>query len=293
MTTSPLDYNQQLLASLQSWRQLLEQSMTLMGLMGTPGAAAPNISNMMPAVPSAAPAPSPPPVPADYTQQLFGYLQAWRQYLEQVGRAVPALHQPPAPPPVDHGATAAAGGTGPGHRPPDSPAHEPVQADEWKGRGSGYDHAGKPGAGYPPYGEVVEPSNVFGGQLPETASLYGWRAADPASTIMPPAGGFGSAFAPGGSTGAPARAVRPAAAPQTQPSLYGIAARRVSPRDVGTSGIRATAPGLQRGLAPAAQDTPAATQALRTPVNAKLELIKPREWDRMEGPGQNFGGLVQ
>jgi hypothetical protein len=31
-----------------------------------------------------------PPSPADYTQQLFGYLQAWRQYLEQATGATPA-----------------------------------------------------------------------------------------------------------------------------------------------------------------------------------------------------------
>ncbi|WP_237071999.1 hypothetical protein, partial [Mycobacterium avium] len=50
--------------------------------------------------PAAAPAPMPPaPAPADYTQQLFGYLQAWRQYLEQMaGASSGSAQQPTAPP---------------------------------------------------------------------------------------------------------------------------------------------------------------------------------------------------
>jgi hypothetical protein len=66
----------------------------------------------MPGMPQMPPtAPLVPPAPADYTQQLFGYLQAWRQYLEQV--ATPGTsHAPtanyegsqflPAYPPVQH-----------------------------------------------------------------------------------------------------------------------------------------------------------------------------------------------
>lgn len=86
----PTDYNQQLLAYLQVWRQLLEQTMAL-----TPGVPMPTVP-VMPTMP-AAPAPSPP-APADYTQQLFGYLQAWRRYLEQTAGRPPTPPVPPVPP---------------------------------------------------------------------------------------------------------------------------------------------------------------------------------------------------
>jgi hypothetical protein len=100
------DYNQQLLAYLQMLRQLLDQVMA----MATAGAAFPappfamppapfmapggqfmpaTMPTMPPAPPSTAPAPPTPPAPGDYAQQLFGYLQAWRQYLEQVAATGP------------------------------------------------------------------------------------------------------------------------------------------------------------------------------------------------------------
>lgn len=65
----PTDYNQQLLAYLNAWRQVLE---ALTGMAAMPP---------MPAVPTAAQVPGGP--PADYPEQLLGYLQAWRQHLEQ------------------------------------------------------------------------------------------------------------------------------------------------------------------------------------------------------------------
>jgi hypothetical protein len=43
----------------------------------------PPASPFMPPAPPSAAVPPMPPAPADYTQQLFSYLQAWRQYLEQ------------------------------------------------------------------------------------------------------------------------------------------------------------------------------------------------------------------
>jgi uncharacterized protein with NAD-binding domain and iron-sulfur cluster len=85
--TSPIDYNQHLLAYLQAWRQLLEASAAMTSTMPFPSAA--------PGMPPAPPMPVVPPMvpPAtsplgaspstDYAQHLFGYLQAWRQYLEQ------------------------------------------------------------------------------------------------------------------------------------------------------------------------------------------------------------------
>jgi hypothetical protein len=47
----------------------------------------------MPPMPTTPVSPMPP-APADYTQQLFSYLQAWRQYLEQMTGATPGSPQP-------------------------------------------------------------------------------------------------------------------------------------------------------------------------------------------------------
>lgn len=98
MSAPSPDYYQQMLAYLQVWRELLERSAAM-----TAGLA-PNLSFMppgmpgMPGLPGMPPMPPAaavvPPAPADYTQQLFGYLQAWRQYLEQMAGATPGPSQP-------------------------------------------------------------------------------------------------------------------------------------------------------------------------------------------------------
>jgi hypothetical protein len=105
MFTPTTDYNQQLFAYLQTWQQLLEQWAALAAAIPfpTPPSAWPTVPFMpaggqfmppfMPPMPPVvpptptAPAPPMPPAPADYTQQLFRYLQAWRQYLEQMAGA--------------------------------------------------------------------------------------------------------------------------------------------------------------------------------------------------------------
>jgi hypothetical protein len=104
MFTPATDYNQQLLAYLQNLRQLLEQWTA-----GFPFPTGPAMMPTAPFMPSGgqflpptapfmaptATVPPTPPAPADYTQQLFSYLQAWRQYLEQMTGAPPS--SPPAP----------------------------------------------------------------------------------------------------------------------------------------------------------------------------------------------------
>jgi hypothetical protein len=128
--TSPLESNQQLLAYLQVWRQLLEQMANLTAGLPSPNAscAPPGFPAMpamppgipfMPAMPPGMPfippvgtnPPMPqafpfmppvpnspaPPSPTDYTQQLFGYLQAWRQYLEQASDTAAPSPSPPHP----------------------------------------------------------------------------------------------------------------------------------------------------------------------------------------------------
>lgn len=113
MFTPTPDFNQQLLNYLQTWRQFLDQWTAMAAASPFPNApngfpmappagqfAAPFMPFMpnvpfMPPVPSAAATPQGPPAPADYTQQLFSYLQAWRQYLEQAAGTMPASTQPP------------------------------------------------------------------------------------------------------------------------------------------------------------------------------------------------------
>ena len=112
MFPSTPDYNQHMFAYLHAWRQFLEQwaAMTAgfpfptapfawptVPFMPAGGQFMPPTAPFMPPMPPFAPptpaAPAPPatlgpPAPADYTQQLFGYLQAWRQYLEQMADAI-------------------------------------------------------------------------------------------------------------------------------------------------------------------------------------------------------------
>src|ERR1700739_2982540 len=110
------DYNQPMFAYLQAWRQFLEQwaAMTpfpfataafmcpTVPFMPPGGQFMPPMAGFMPPMPPfmpqtpTAPAPPLPPAPADYAQQLFGYLQAWRQYLEQMTGAGSGSPQPAA-----------------------------------------------------------------------------------------------------------------------------------------------------------------------------------------------------
>lgn len=94
--TVPPDYNAQLQAHLQAWRQLLD---SLAALAATVPNLGPNLGpnpGPNPAAPLGFP---PPPPPADPTHQLFGYLKAWRNYLEESAGAVsrePARQESPS-----------------------------------------------------------------------------------------------------------------------------------------------------------------------------------------------------
>ncbi len=89
----PQDYGQQLFAYLQAWGQVLEPLAAM-----TPGSPYPAVPWPMPPAAST-PAPQPvPPAAADYNTQLFGYLQAWRQYLEHTASARPAASSAVKPP---------------------------------------------------------------------------------------------------------------------------------------------------------------------------------------------------
>lgn len=129
MTPFATDYAQQLLAYLQAWRQYLEQTTGTTtpaqhpppapcGMLPTPPAA-PFVPPPMPSAAASIPMTTP---PADYTQQLLAYLQAWRQYLEQAmgtaaqGHSYPSY--PTTPPPAATAAAAASGQPDPATPPP-------------------------------------------------------------------------------------------------------------------------------------------------------------------------------
>nr|WP_231986624.1 hypothetical protein [Mycobacterium sp. 852002-40037_SCH5390672] len=146
------DYNQQLLWYLQNWRRLLEQWAAMAA--GSPfptappmlptapagGQFMPPFMPFMPFMPPMPPMPMGPigpptaagtpvpPAPADYTQQLFSYLQAWRQYLEQATGASPAWPQAWTPPPPTAVPATDGGKTGP-NRPPNGPI--PPENPSW------------------------------------------------------------------------------------------------------------------------------------------------------------------
>ena len=156
--TVPFDYSQQVYAYLQAWRQMLESLAAMAAAMPLPGA----LPGMIPAAPyPAAPPPgtSTPPALADYTQQLFGYLQAWRQYLEQtVGApAAPRMSGQPFPGEPAHANPPPRG------RGEAVPSTNPL-ANKAR-RDDGSDSSGSP---WPPKPDKVAlvPSNQDGGLMP-------------------------------------------------------------------------------------------------------------------------------
>jgi hypothetical protein len=115
----------------------------------------------LPPMPATAPVSPVPPAPADYTQQLFSYLQAWRQYLEQQTSATPA--SPQAETPQQPTALPANGGgiTSP-VRPPDVPI-PPDDPTGSKGVLQSDDH--KRSGPIPPKVVARAPSNIQQSQL--------------------------------------------------------------------------------------------------------------------------------
>jgi hypothetical protein len=196
MTTSPADHNQQLLGYLAVWQQLLEQTMALLG--GLPGMAMPGVMPSMPTgVPFAPPQapgathPTVPISPTDYAQQLFGYLQTWRQYLEQAAAAPrpPAPTPGPAQPPVTYPATTQSAPPVYGHPSPyqvpdvgqggsaPTPAQGPSEQAVPPGSGQflARSEDGRSTTKFPPDDEIVAPVTQGLSQVP--VSLYRLAAA--------------------------------------------------------------------------------------------------------------------
>lgn len=217
MFTPTSDYTQQLFAYLQAWRQLLEQ--WTMGMTAAPPfPTAPFVMPMVPFMPpggqfmppavpfmpsampfmpppTAAPVAPTPPAPADYAQQLFSYLAAWRQYLEQMTGATPVSPQAPTAQPTAESADG--GGTAQNVRPPNVPI---PPADDTGSKGGPTDTARKEtNPTWPPKLVDIEPSSYGGSQivsidLPGASSGPFDRGPEAPQVMSPPEYDFGYQF---------------------------------------------------------------------------------------------------
>ena len=141
--TTPPDYQQQLATNLGAWRQLLEALTTLATATPLPG-----IPPGFAQAPATAPPPQAFPASPDHSSQLFGYLQAWRQYLEQTAEQTSAG---PAPTPAPHTGAAV----------PVPPQNPDVGRSQHHDDGSGRPPKRPPTA--------VTPANEGGSQMPADA----------------------------------------------------------------------------------------------------------------------------
>jgi hypothetical protein len=169
--TFPHDYGQQLFAYLQAWRQILEPLAAMTP--GNPYPAAPWGMPAMPPMPPTAPTPAPQPVapaPADYNQQLFGYLQAWRQYLEQTTSARPGARPTVQPPSWSYPTTPTAAGSPDEERPtgaPRVPIPPPSDTGGRLHRDSLYAAEQSSNSPWPPRKVNLHPASEVGGQVPD------------------------------------------------------------------------------------------------------------------------------
>lgn len=232
MFTPTSDYTQQLFAYLQAWRQLLEQWTGMAAALPFPTVPfmpptapfmpaggqfmpfmPPAMPFMPPAVPfmpppPAAPVAPTPPAPADYTQQLFGYLAAWRHYLEQMAGATPG--SPPAPAQAATAESADSGKTQQGG----TPVVPTPPGDELGSKGGPGDTTGDDSnLRRPPHLVLREPSDYGGNQvisiggLDEGLSTPFDRGPEAPRVLNPPEYNFGYE-SPRGRTGATGPAVR-------------------------------------------------------------------------------------
>jgi hypothetical protein len=181
--TTPLNYTQQQHAYLQAWRQVLEPLMPMPQAMLHPGGAWPMPA--MPPYPQTAPPgiPATPPMAPDYAQQLFSYLQAWRQHLETMLGTPPLPAQPSGSqpyntaPPADQSSStpAVSGGSGYGRpnvpSPPENPGAGRVSGPTGLYYGdsagdSAGNSGGDSGAEEPPKFNAIRALNETGSQQP-------------------------------------------------------------------------------------------------------------------------------
>ena len=222
MTTSPIDYNQQLLAYLQAWRQLLEKSTP-------PGPPFPTMPGGMPLAPTGAPFVPPmppalnPPMPTDYAQHLFSYLQAWRQYLEHAVGTAPGPQSSATPQPQQ---VPDDSGFRTGTQVQRSP-QDPIPPDKGNANGNGNEGMPKSDSGrgthMPPI-QFIPPETSWGNQI----SLLG---REPLAEASPNASAPASERPLGSAFGRAASPANPGVSPQAPQSLYSGFVRHTEVRE--------------------------------------------------------------
>ena len=129
------------------------------------------------------------PAPADYNQQLFGYLQAWRQYLEQTASARPGA-SPTVPPSWSYPTTPTGDGSPDEERPTGGPRVPIPPLSDSGGRlhrDSLYAADQNSNSPWPPHNVALGPASEVGSQVPDDLAV-----AVPRDVVdLPPAANFG------------------------------------------------------------------------------------------------------
>jgi hypothetical protein len=224
--SAPLpDYNHQMLAYLQIWRDILEKAATATAALAAnmaftpPGMPflPPGMPPMMPGMPLMPPTPPVAPAPLDYAQQLFSNLQAWRQSLEQLAASPGSPRPSTAPAPAGNASgvypsKGSAGETNPAypHVTPIPPSADDLSRSRDAARGAGaatstsepevpvvptYEgvSASPPTSRYatnsgmePPYLVAGAPRSPGGSQIPGGSNALLGAAPEPPARPVPP-----------------------------------------------------------------------------------------------------------
>ena len=251
----------------------------------------PAMPGMPPMPPTAAESHPMPPSPADYTQQLLAYLQAWRHYLEQATGAAtgpPPSTTPPTPPPQPT----------PG-RPPQVPRRPDVPAGSRRGVESGSSSGSETARALQ---LPIAPGDSLASSDSPDRSSRGSQTVRPPDVLRGPANRFGSFLDDLGRYRRVRDAMRAAESPTRREATRRTSERSserllgspftgpVAPAGSGTSSP-ATHQSLYSSATPHTRQTTSWASGLphARAVVSNDEPEAPKEKDVPVPPGQNYG----